>query len=161
MDEEKQFQATKNAFLSAYVDKMKKAGVCFKIGDSTCKSQEMYWNLFKLNMVSLVSAMAAAGERGLSLSGVLSGTFSEVGKDPNRRYIRPKFKISSKIGDIYKNNPSLFKETVNSPEEFLEFFQENFAALGGDALLETYDRATAEPTAEVDEVISNSTNFHT
>lgn len=154
MEDEKEFQVHKKEFLERFASVCKKAGVVFKKDDTISKSTELYWSLFKLTMVSLVAACASAK---CSLSGVLSGEFSEVGKaskDPNKplvRYFRPKLKFSSKIIDMYKENRGLVGQATDE-DSFKASFDDNFAALLGEELLSSFNKIKGE-TVEVEEIL--------
>ena len=109
MDEKEQV-LSKQDFLSVFADLMKSAGVVFLDGDKTRKSTNSYWELLRLVSTLMIVLPAAAGCK-TSLSGIFSCNFTEVGKDPERRYLRPKLKFTSKLTDVFKNDSSKVYDT--------------------------------------------------
>jgi hypothetical protein len=152
MDEkEKKPVLSKADFLEVFATSMKSAGVVFTVDGKNKKSTNFYWELLRLSIYVIISIIAAAGSD-VSLAGIFSGRFSEVGRDPTRRYKKPKINFSSKILTMFKENPALVYDTPYTDAQELNdrvvSIMQNFGGIKNIA----GTSAGTEPPAEILEV---------
>ena len=118
---------SKDLFLTAFSERMKQMGVCFKVGKSTNNLSPCIGScLFR--PIAVLEAGAAASGSSLSLSGVGVAKFKEAGKREDTRYARFKFNPSTKARDFFHENADLIATEFNE-EKFLEVFNTIMDAL--------------------------------
>ncbi|MDR1866685.1 MAG: hypothetical protein LBQ77_00280 [Treponema sp.] len=99
-------------------------GVCFKQKakdgkgkDVYRQSKDLFWILFKRIEILSTVIPAVSGTRALSLSGVASYSFREVGAYSDELHLVPKLQYSKTILDYWKSHQDKIKEGDIDPEQ--------------------------------------------
>lgn len=143
---------SKDLFLNAYAEQMKKMGVCFKVGKTVKQPKSLYWQLF-IQTIAALEAGAAASGSSLSLSGVGVAKFKQAGKREETRYARFKFTPSTKARDFFHENSDLVATEMPSEEDFMKAFAEILASLAPLPVIEAKaEKPAGQPAVEAESV---------